>query len=420
MQKPEDVTVLVWDTGGYTYVAEALAPYFKKVYYWSEWRDPRPYYYKRFVGTGLPGVSRVKNPWFVINDVDLVVMPDVGFGGETEFLRKDYGKMVWGTGLGEVLELDRIELLKTQENMGLATPDYRIIRGVQNLREFLMAHDDVWVKINTFRGDLETFHNVTYSVSRPLLDVFLNRVSGIQEEVDFIVNFPIDNAVEIGYDGSCIDGAYSDTALWGIETKDKAYFAQVVPYKQIPDALQYVNEVFAPIFQGLGVRGFYSNEVRQQSAKKFILTDPCMRAGQPPAESYMQAFSNWAEHILAGAQGEVVDFEPSCDYVAQIMLYSDFFSSNRWLAVSFPEEFRARVALHGHVIQNDVDYCVSFEPDNPIFGAVVGTGPTLERAVAECLKVAEAIQATELEIDKTAFDNINKSIVELERHGISW
>ena len=81
------------------------------MYYWSEFRDPFPYHYKRYIGEGLPGIKRVSNPWLYINDVDLVIFPDVGFGGETEFLRVDYGKLVWGTGLGEVLELNRKELL---------------------------------------------------------------------------------------------------------------------------------------------------------------------------------------------------------------------------------------------------------------------------------------------------------------------
>ena len=419
--EPQDMSVLFWDTmcGLYTHVAEALAPSFRQMLYWSEYRDAFPLHYRRYVGTGLPGIKRVDNPWLVIPDVDLVIFPDVGMGGETEFLRVHYGKLVWGTGLGEVLELNRRELLATQEELGLLTPDYRVIKGVDNLREFLKQHDDVYVKINTFRGDLETFHSITYDISRPKLDEFLGRISGIQEVVEFIVQFPLPGK-EIGYDGSCIRGQYSQVALWGLEEKDKNYFAQVCDYADLPECLRYINEVFSPIFEELDVRGFLSTEVRQNTPKQFALIDPCMRAGSPPSEAYMSLYENWPEHIAAGAQGDVVDLDPNAQFVVQIMLYSDFIMRNKWLSVYFPEEFRSQVMLHGHMIQADVDYCVSTSPENPIFGAAVGKGQTLKAAIANCLEIAKSIQTVELDIDEAAFDNVDKTIVGLRQHGINW
>ena len=258
-------------------------------------------------------------------------------------------------------------------------------------------------------------------MSRPLLDEFLNRVSGIQDIIEFIVQRPFKPAVEIGYDSSCIDGRFSQVALWGIEEKDKAYFSQVCDYNKLPAALRHINEVFSPIYADLGVRGFFSSEVRQKSAQQYIYIDPCMRAGSPPSHSYIRLFNNWADHILAGAQGEVVDLQPDGSFAVQVMLLSQFFARNRWLAVRFPEQYRDRLGLHGHTIQGGTDYCVNLDPETPCFGAAIGIGSSLKEAIDEAMEVAESVQAAQIEVDdETALRDINKKIAELSKTRYSW
>src|SRR4029077_14457061 len=99
-------TCLVWDNGLFIEMAVTLAKDFGRVIYFAPWVSGYPRSNALRIGEGLPGVARVSSPWPYFDEVDLWVFPDVYDGPVQEFLVKQ-GKRVWGTRMGEELELDR-------------------------------------------------------------------------------------------------------------------------------------------------------------------------------------------------------------------------------------------------------------------------------------------------------------------------
>lgn len=411
-----DKTVLVWDNGLFVHVAEKLAESFGRVlYFCNAWRSTFPTSALFNVGNGLPGIERVESPFPFIEAADLIVFPDVGFGGEQEFLR-GLGKRVWGSGDGELLELHRDELKATLEAVGLPVGPYGTVRGVTALREYLRDHPGSFVKTSVFRGDLETFCNTNDVVTQPLVDDLAATLGPRREEIDFIVEEPIEG-VECGYDGVSIDGQFPPTGLWGYEAKDAGYIAQGVPYDDIPAPIREVNDKLGPILGALNCRGFFSTEVRVTPEGSPYMMDPAVRCGSPPSELYMEMVTNWPEVMWEGAVGNVVDLELKAQYGAQVVLKSDWVLDH-FLAVDIPEGMRRWIKLHAHCRLGDKDYVAPFGAKE--FGAAIGIGDTMKQAVDNALKHAEAVSALELDYDGDALNSVMNQIEKGVKNGIDW
>ena len=79
--------------------------------------------------------------------------------------------------------------------------EYKVIEGFDNMEEYLKTHNDLFVKNNLYRGVMETWHHETYQTSKPFLDFLKTEYGMYQGEEKFILETPIDNAVEFGFDG---------------------------------------------------------------------------------------------------------------------------------------------------------------------------------------------------------------------------
>src|SRR5271168_4807113 len=97
MKKVNDVVAAVVDYGTFISVADKLAETMKKVYYFSpyetEYQDVRDC----IKGEGLDKAERLDELLDPdkLDEIDLFVFPDIGFGGLQRLLRK-MGKAVWG------------------------------------------------------------------------------------------------------------------------------------------------------------------------------------------------------------------------------------------------------------------------------------------------------------------------------------
>ena len=103
---------LVYDHGLFVELAARLARDFGRVYYYNPWQSNYPKESAALVGKDLDGVI-VENPldknvFELISTVDIVIFPDVHDGGLQTYLRGQ-GVKVWGSGEGEILELDRLD-----------------------------------------------------------------------------------------------------------------------------------------------------------------------------------------------------------------------------------------------------------------------------------------------------------------------
>ena len=411
----EHQAVMVIDQGGlYCHVAEKLAEQFGACLYWCEWRTAFPYSGKAMIGMGLPGVTRVRYWMDHIDDADLIVFSDVYGSADQEFLRKRLGKRVWGSGGADALELYRGDLKNILRQVSLPVAPYVEIVGMAALREYLQKNDDVFIKASLFRGDCETFHSPNYTLSQGHLDDMASHLGPRQETIRFICEKRI-SGPEFGFDGTCILGEFSDIVAWGYEHKDKQYLGQICAYDSLPVEVRLVNAQLAPLLRELDMRGAWSWEARK-FGKEIYVVDPCARFGSPPSEVYIEAYQNWSQHIWHGAEGKVENLEPKGRFMAEIILRSGR-TEKSFMAVQFPEDFRHLVKLHGHFIQDGVDYVAPLGIRE--FGAAVGVADTEEEAKSLALEVAKSVEADDVEFEEN-WDGCEAKVREGVEAGIEW
>lgn len=413
-------TVLVFDNGLFPAFATRLAAGGDHVLYYSPWRDAFPLSRRVLPGEGLPGVERVNHFYEHIDDADLICFPDVGRGDMQSWLREQ-GKLVWGSANAEILELDRVGLRRLLSAKRLPVAPAEILDGIDALREHLedAAHDDEYVKIGEYRGDFETFHHVNWFVTEPWYDRLRHQLGPMGKRIPFVVEESIAPAIEVGYDGWCIDGEYPPIAMYGYEAKDMAYVGRIVPHAELPRCLTKTMDRLSPVLKELGCRSMFSTEVRVTPDGTAYLIDPTMRCPSPPGESLMGAFSNWPDIVHEGADGNVVLPEPLYTHTAQLMLSSDW-SDDEFLALRFPEEHRDHIKLHGHAIIDDVDYVVVTGMEIGVIGAACGYGNSMQEAVDMAKEVAKSVEGMRVVYDDSAFDNLEDKINEGIRYGVPW
>lgn len=403
-------TVCVYDNGLFAELAVTLAKDFGRVFYYSTWEQAFPRVNRMIIGEGLP-VQRVNSIWPILDDVDLFVFPDI-FHGPLQVYLASLGKRVWGGRLGENLETLRGLSKRWLRDVGLQVGPWRQIRGIDRLREYLKAHDDQYVKIPTTRGDMETFHAATYKLIEPRLDELEHSLGARKKTQEFIVEEPIEPAIEVGYDGYTINGKYPATALYGVETKDAAYIGQVVPYLDLPMCVQTVNRGLSRLFSQWDYRGFFSSEIRVKDGTPYLI-DPCCRMASPPGELYQLIIENLADVIWNGSHGELVEPKFTEQWGAQLVMRSTWAEQN-WQPVDFPTSIRDNVKLH-YLTRIEGRYYVVPQPiEMAEIGSVVATGSSPEQAIRNVTKIAEKIEGYDIKFNYQALDDAHADMKKLK------
>ena len=420
--KLTDKKVLWVDCGLFCDFAAHVAPQFGESYYFTPWVSGFPKSTNVLPGEGLDGLTRVKFPWDLVDQVDLFIFPDVYFADWQAHLAK-LGKRVWGARHGDGLELYRWETKQLLMELGLpVAPTVRLV-GVQALRDYLKEHEGVWVKVSTMRGDFETFKSESYELAEPQLDDLEHKLGARKLIEEFIVENEIRSedgpTVEIGYDGWCIDGQFPATASYGIEVKDMGYIGAVAKYRDFPAQLIEVNDALIPFFKKHTYRGFFSSELRITPDGLPYLIDPCARCGSPPSEVYQCLFENWAEIFWGGAGGTIVEPEPLAKFAVEAMIHSAW-ADQQFQAVHFPEAVREWVKLRNHCRIEGTDYVVPTATGLPEIGAVVGVGDTLSEAIAHCAKNASLIKGYTLECKMDSIGQALDQIRDAHEIGINF
>lgn len=403
---------LVCDGGG-LFVSFALrlaeTKKFESVDYFRVWQDGFCDGRELIIGSGLEefGVGRLKYLWPAIDDYDVFVFPDCWEGDLQEYLRS-IGKRVWGGGQKSELELSRWKTKELLTNVGLPLVESELVHGIENLRIFLQENEDVFVKISALRGIGETFESESYAMSQGQLDEMRSKYGALMDEIDFICEKKIPDAVEVGYDGYCIDGEFPNISFVGIEIKDQAYFGKIVSYEDLPDSVKEVNNKLSPHMSGY--RQFWSTEIREKDGEGFLI-DATARHASPAGETYCQAFENIAEIIWHGANGILIQPETEYKFAAQILLCSEWAMSHS-LSVFFPEEIRPFIKLYNHCRIEGVDTVMPQLASMKQVGSVVGLGKTVDEAVTAAKKMAAQVKAYDLDMEDEALDKAVKQMEE--------
>jgi hypothetical protein len=388
-------TALIFDHGLFVdALAVPLAKDFGRVLVHIPWQNGYPRSNAPTIGTGIAGIERVLNPWDYYDEIDLWVFPDVYEGDLQQFL-VDQGKRVWGCRHGERLETDRQASKEHSKHLGIDIGNYTVVRGLGALRDHLHTHDDQYVKVSAFRGDTETFHAPNYQHAETQLDELEHNLGAKKKLIEFIVEDAINDAIEVGYDGVCIDGNFPATAALGVEVKDKAYVGKVMRYDRLPEKVKDCNAKLAPVLKGFGYRGFISTELRCKGDKAYLI-DPCARMGSPPGELYGLWIANLAEMIYEGAGGIVIEPEYTGKFGAMCLLLSDWADSN-WQQVEFPEKYKDNVKLRNCCIIDGEHYVVPQWTGMPEIGAVVAVADSAQAAMEQVKTIADEVHGHSIE-----------------------
>lgn len=407
---------IVLDNGLFVETAVTLSKYFGKVYYWSPWVNAFPKSNSRLIGTGIPGVTRINDYWDVYDEVDLWVFPDIYMGGLQLHL-EEQGKRVWGSRKGDELELFRKESKEYLKKMGLAIGKYVPLKGLQALRDYLKKNNEQWVKISTTRGDMESFYSKNYKLIEPRLDE-LEYILGAKKKVmEFLSEDAIPDAVEIGYDGFCVDGVFPDQSMCGIEIKDMSYIGYFKDYKDMPKQILDVNEKISPTLKEYGYKNFFCCEMRITEDGTPWIIDPMTRFGSPPSELVLNMYTNLADILWYGAEGECIAPIPEDKYGVELLIHSSWADKN-WQAVEFPPELRENIKLRNLCVIEGKYYVVPQSVGLPEIGAVVATGATIEEASKKVKEYAEKIEGYGVDTYPDSLDKANEQIQKLKKFGI--
>jgi hypothetical protein len=398
------------------HVAIRLAEAFEHVDLFVPWvGNGMPSEKQRQIGTGIDEVRRVMELWSAAREADLVVFTDVYHYDEAEELRRQ-GKPVWGAGYAGAFETERLMLKHWMAQHGLPVVPYEVCEGGEELKQYLADKEDLWVKASVTRGDWETTHWENGHLSLPVVEKGLSDMGPRATTKKFIVEQSVPGC-EFGWDGYSVDGRPGPVAAYGPEAKDRGYVGRVCHFGDLPGALRVPTETLVAGVGELGCRSFLSTEVRITPDGVGYLIDPCLRAGSPPSEAYMELFSNWAEVIWRGAQGEMVELEPRYQYAAQIVLKSGWVVDN-YLPVSIPDELRRLVTLRAYCQLDGKPTVVPLGFEQ--FGSALGFGYTLEEAKAQAREVAKSVKAAELDWDENVFNELDDVLAEGDKVGIPF
>lgn len=397
------IACVVDNSGSYVALAIRLAKEFKHVYYSNPaWQHSYPNPNLSSIGDGYEEIEVVDNVFDIFDKVDFWIYPDVYYGPFQEFL-KSQGEIVWGSGAAEELELERDVLKKQMDRLGLPVNKWWKVQGMTDLREFLQDHSGIWVKLNKWRGLIETFFCEKYELVKPELDE-IEYCKGIDAEaVTFICEEPIDNAVEIGYDGYCVDGQFPEAWLSGVEIKDKAYAGVWKPYKDLSPLITQFNTAMVDEFKAYGYRGFVSLENRIVGRKSYM-TDFTARMPCPPGSIYLEMVKNLGAVMWAGANGEIIPAENAALYGVELLIESNWAIKHE-CPVYFPPSVAQWVKLKKCIKKDKIDYIIPVPYGTSDIGSIAGIGDTLQAASEAVKKVADQIDGIELSIRQDALDS---------------
>jgi hypothetical protein len=409
-------SVLVIDNGVFVELAIKLSADFGMVRYYSPWEAAFPVSEAMLIGEGVPGIKRVNDWYSVIDDTDLFVFPDIYWGGAQVYL-EERGHRVWGSRKGEELEIYRDKAKVLFKSLGLPQGAYEVIIGFDDLRKYLKANKEQWVKITVTRGDMETFFSKNYDNIEPKLDELEYKLGAKKHIMKFIVEEVLKDKVEIGYDGYTVDGEYPSKCMTGIEVKDLGYCGYVRDYDKLPKEITGFNEAIAPTLKKYQYRNFFSTELRVGKDHKAYMIDLCCRAGSPPSELYMNMIDNLSEVIWEGAAGKCVDPEYNAECGVQIILHSSW-ADNNYQAIQFPEKYRDNIKIKDLAVIKGNYYAAPISVGMAEFGSVVASGKDLEEASEKAMEIADQVEGYYIDRPSASLEKAQEEFKKLEEYGV--
>ena len=413
----KDKIACVITDGLFLPLATRLARDFGKVYFYSTWEKGSPFFKDGNLGVGLEGVERENYPLSLIgtkNEPNLWVFPDISENDLQGHLRS-IGKRIWGSGRGHMIENDRWLLKETLDKAGLPVIYTRLVKGVDALRKILEEEEDLFIKVSTWRGDTETREHKSWAQTQFWWFDMCKDLGPLCNSMEFLVEWPIEDATEVGVDGIIIDGTVIHPMMIGYEIKDSAYFGKVV--EEPPEILAKSLRVMADWLKGKNYANFFSTEMRITKAGECFFTDASARRPCPPGEVHDEMWSNLCP-VMYG-QLRSARLEPVAKYACELILSSDY-AGQRPVEISYPEKWANRVKIYRAVKVDGKTFATPDEYHTEQVGAVVGLGATMQAAEDEAKAIADEVKGFHISYDEGVFDKAKKQIAAGEKLGIRF
>jgi len=357
------------------------------VYYYTNWQTPYPTIEASILGYGFDEIQKIEDYGKILleKSIDAIIFTDVGFGSLADYFRAQ-GYSVWGTSeLAEKLEQDRIFMINTFKELGIGVPATYICKGIKELLKFLSNNEGktYFIKINKFRGNVETFS--VNSASQAELLLMQSDMGKILEIADFVVQEPCPG-VEIGID-----------AFFNGKEFIKPYFVTLEKHatvgkweeKSFWDDL-WLNKIKDWLAE-TGYRGNISLEAFYDNGKIYALDTTC-RFPYPNSCLFPRTIKNWSDAVLEISKGNYPKLEITSSYSAEIPIFSDAAHKSikdiqKELIFNLDEKeidkyfaIRNMIKLDGKLYHISLDEMLTF---------AIGYGNTANEAIGNAQKMTE-------------------------------
>jgi len=419
------IKALIVDNGGYTWLAELLGRLGVETGYYSPWENAFPLTRMVSLGSGLAGVERVNEPLRYLREdrPDLVIVPDLNHH-DLEALAREWGLPTFGSGEAARLEQDRLFLKEFLAKADLPVGEYEVIDGIDDLEEYLRnpKNRDKYLKVSTFRGDLNTFHHEDWEQTSDWLIRTRAQLGPLGNQLRFLLEEPLETELELSLEGIFIDGQLLEPFMVGMEIKDAGEAGWLCPsLNALPPAVADVIRVIGAYFEEHEYRNFFAVEIRLMKDGTPFVTDVACRMPVPPGAALCHMIDNLIEVLAQGAEGFVTVPE-----VGKLPVwFTEIEVKSRWrinnfLHVRYPAKVAEQVALFDHCLIDDERWCLPHMPLDPemdAFGSVFSFGASLKAAAADCQETCEQIKALEISWRHDVLDEATEKLEKLADHG---
>lgn len=403
---------LVIDVGGSAIShATRLVQDGHEVDYYIPWVGPYPRYIHYAPGEGFDGIKKVKDYGRSIDEADIIMVTDVGYGSMTDYLRR-HGHTVFGAGSAEVLEFDRAFAKEAMDSLGIKYPATTVVTGVDAALAHMKKVDAPRIiKLNIFRGDSETMRVGGYDDAYAILNWLRGRLGPFSEDFIFLIEEPIDG-VMVGWDGFFDGKKFSKPGGFGLEIS-----ADVLEKWSDETLFDPLLEKAQPLLERLGYRSALSIEA-MYDGKDLHVIDWCCRFAWPLSIMYVDAFENYSDLVIGTAKGNVPEIKVRKPYTAlgAVMVTGADQADSAWLPISAGEDtpFRLRRAVR----RGNKTYTVPGGENN--VATVYGEGDSWQDAFDMVMKRVPEVEVQYGYYEGT-FSHSTKDIVEqVKKLGIKF
>jgi phosphoribosylamine-glycine ligase len=289
-----------------------------------------------------------------------------------------------------------------------------VIKGLDELRETLKKFKDKYVKLNTFRGDIESFPDKDFKYVEPLLNKLAVKLGPFAEDIDFIVEDRI-KGIEPGIDAILYKGKVVSPTMAGFEVKGAGYIAKVMNYEEVPEPLKLVSDKLEPILKKMDYNFFFSSEVMCTLKGEGYMIDFCCRMAAPvPSAIQTELIENYSEIIWGMGHGEKVIPKYTAKFGGGAAFYSSWAEMGDWLNVSIDKKDRQWIKFREAVKYGKEYYAV---PGASTVCTVIAIGDSVEEVMLKVKERAESVKAYQLDKSSEDFVELKEILEEAKDYG---